>query len=43
MMVTHLEPDILQCEVIWALRSITMNKASGGYGILAELFKNPKR
>ena len=37
--VTHLEPDILGCEVKWALRSITMNKASGGDGILAELFK----
>ena len=29
-MITHLEPDILDCEVKWALRSITMNKASGG-------------
>ena len=37
--ITHLEPDILECEVKWALGSITMNKASGGYGILAELFK----
>ena len=37
--VIHLEPDILECEVIWALGSITMNKASGGDGILAELFK----
>ena len=36
--VTHLEPDILECEVKWALGSITMNKASGGDGILAELF-----
>ena len=35
---THLEPDILECEVKWALRSITMNKASGGDGILVELF-----
>ena len=39
MTVIHLEPDILECEVIWALGSITMNKASGGDGILAELFK----
>ena len=30
---THLEPDILECEVKWTLESITMNKASGGYGI----------
>ena len=37
--VIHLEPDILECEVIWALGNITMNKASGGDGILAELFK----
>ena len=37
--VTHLEPDILGCEVKWALESITMNKASGGDGIQAELFK----
>ena len=36
--ITHLELDILECEVKWALRSITMNKASGGDGILAELF-----
>ena len=36
--ITHLEPDILQCEVNWALESITMNKASGGDGILVELF-----
>ena len=35
-MVTHLEPDILECEVKWALESITMNKASGGDEILAE-------
>ena len=33
--ITHLEPDILECEVKWALRSITMNKASGGDGIPA--------
>ena len=32
-MITHLEPDILECEVQWALESITMNKASGGDGI----------
>ena len=38
-MVTHLEPVILECEVKWALRSITTNKASGGEGIPAELFK----
>ena len=37
--VTHLEPDILECEVKWALGSITMNKASGGDCIPAELFK----
>ena len=37
-MVTHLEPDILECEVKWALGSITTNKASGGDGIPAELF-----
>ena len=36
---THLEPDILECEVKWALGSITMNKASGNYGIPVELFK----
>ena len=35
--VSHLESDILECEVKWALESITMNKASGGDGILAEL------
>ena len=38
-MVTHLEPDILQCEVKWILESITMNKASGGDGIPTELFQ----
>ena len=38
-MITHLEPDILECEVKWALESITMNKASGGDGILVELFQ----
>ena len=37
--ITHLEPDILECEVKWALGSITTNKASGGNGILAELFQ----
>ena len=37
--VTHLEPDILECEVKWALESITTNKASGGDGIPAELFQ----
>ena len=36
---THLEPDILECEVKWALESITMNKASGGDGISVELFQ----
>ena len=35
---THLEPDILECEVKWALESITMNKASGGDGIPVELY-----
>ena len=39
--VTLLEADILECEVKWALGSITMNKASGGDGIPVELFKNP--
>ena len=37
--ITHLEPDILECEVKWALGSITTNKASGGDGIPAELFQ----
>ena len=37
--ITHLEPDILECEVTWALGSITMNKASGGDGIPVELFQ----
>ena len=36
-MITHLQPDILECEVTWALESITMNKASGGDGIPVEL------
>ena len=39
-MITHLEPDILECEVKWALRSITMNKASRGDGIPVELFQS---
>ena len=38
-MITHLEPDILECEVKWALESITMNKTSGGDGIPVELFQ----
>ena len=38
-MITHLEPDIVECEVKWALGSITTNKASGGDGIPAELFQ----
>ena len=37
--ITNLEPDILECEVKWALESITMNKASGGNGIPVELFQ----
>ena len=37
--ITHLEPDILECEVKWALQSITTNKASGGDGIPVELFQ----
>ena len=37
--ITHLEPDILECEVKWALESITMNKVSGGNGIPVELFQ----
>ena len=37
--ITHLEPDILECEVKWALGSITTSKASGGDGIPAELFQ----
>ena len=40
--VTHLEPDILECEVRWALGSITMNKATTGDKIPAELFKSSK-
>ena len=38
-MITHLEPDILECEVKWALESITTNKASGGDGISVDLFE----
>ena len=38
-MITHLEPDILECEVKWALESITMNKAGGGDGIPVEPFQ----
>ena len=41
--VTHLEPDILEFEVKWALRSISINKASGGDGIPAELCKILKK
>ena len=37
--ITYLEPDILECEVKWALRSITTDKASGGDGIPVELFQ----
>ena len=37
--ITHLDPDILECEVKWVLGSITMNKANGGDGILVELFQ----
>ena len=40
--ITDLEPDILECEVKWALESITMDKASGGDGIPVELFQNVK-
>ena len=36
--ITHLEPDILQSEVKWVLRSVTMNKASGGDGISVDIF-----
>ena len=38
--ITHLEPDILECEVKWALESITTDKVSGGNGIPAELFQD---
>ena len=37
--IPHIEPDILECDMKWALGSITMNKASGGDGILAKLFQ----
>ena len=39
-MITHLEPDIVECKVKWALGSITMNKASGGDGIQLSCFKS---
>ena len=38
-MITHIMPDILECEVKWALGSITMNKANGGDGIAVDLFQ----
>ena len=38
-LITHLEPDILECKLTWALESITMNKASGGDGIPVELLQ----
>ena len=41
--IPNLDPDILECDVKWALGSITMNKASGGDGIPVELFSNPLR
>ena len=41
-LITNLEPDILECEVKWALECITMNKASGGDGIPVELFQTLK-
>ena len=37
--ITHLQPDVLECEVSWALGNITMNKTTGGDGIPTELFK----
>ena len=40
--ITHLEPDILECKVKWALESTTTNKAGGGDGISVELFQIPK-
>ena len=40
--ISHLEPDILECEVKWALESITMNKASGGDGLPGDI-SNPER
>ena len=42
-LVNHLEPDILECKVKWALGSITTNKANGGDGVPVELFQNPER
>ena len=42
-MITHLEPNIMECEAKWALGSITMNKGSGGDGIPVELISSPKR
>ena len=42
-LITHLEPDILECEVNWGLKSITVNKASGGDGIPVELFQILKK
>ena len=39
MVITHIEPEFLECEVMWALGSITMNKASGGDRIRVELFQ----
>ena len=41
--VSHSGPDVLECEVKWALGSTSANRASGGDGIPAELFKSPKR
>ena len=41
-MITHLKPDILECEVTWVLGGITMNKAGGGDGIPAQLFQTLK-
>ena len=41
-LITHFKPDILECEIKWALGSITTNKASGGDGIPVELFQIPK-
>ena len=38
-MITHIKPNILECEVMWALESITLNKASGGDGIPVELYQ----
>ena len=38
-MITHIESDIQRCEIKWTLENTTMNEVSGGYGILAELFK----